>query len=208
MHDIHRDSIFNKKKHPSKNGPGSHGHHEHYRDQQQMPNNMDVYKGHDHSHNDRAYCGHDNDPHIHSHDHLEDRAWSHVHEHAHVFYHQHHHLHDANQTGIIHRLFMDPVRDWFAVTLMALLISAGYFRLLPGYLSDGIIVCAAVIGIYPLFKNALSDCIKRKKPSFELLLSVLLFAGLLSGMFLEVALACLLLLTGSFMKLNFAWKRD
>ena len=41
---------------------------------------------------------------------------------------------------------------------------------------------------------------------FELLVGLLLLAGLFMGRFLEVALITLLLLMGSFMRLNFSWK--
>ena len=48
----------------------------------------------------------------------------------------------------------DPARDWFGAGLMALLIAAGYYKWVPGHLSEGMIVCAAVIGIFPIVKNA------------------------------------------------------
>ena len=98
------------------------------------------------------------------------------------------------------------MRDWFAFLLMGLLIVAGYFRWLPGNLSDGMLVCAAVIGLFPIVKNGLFASIYKKTLRFELLVAILLLAGLFMGRFLEVALITLLLLMGSFMRLNFSWK--
>jgi len=103
-------------------------------------------------------------------------------------------------------VFGDPLRDWFGAFLMGLLILAGYFKWLPGYLSDGMLVCAAVIGLFPIIKNALFESIYKRTLRFELLVGVLLLAGLFTGRFLEVALITLLLLMGSFMRLNFSWK--
>ncbi len=164
--------------------------------------------GHDHDHDDSAYEEHDHDTHVHDHEQksFEDRAFAHVHEHGHNFYHAHHHTHNPEHVSITHKIFRDPVRDWFGAALMGLLIVVGYLKLLPGHLSDGMLVCAAVIGIFPALKNALFDCIYKREFRFELLVGVLLLVGLFLGRFLEVALISLLLLIGSFMRLNFSWK--
>jgi hypothetical protein len=106
----------------------------------------------------------------------------------------------------VHKIFGDPLRDWFAALLMLLLIGAGYFKLLPGYLSDGMLLCAAVIGVFPLLKNALFDALYQRRFRFELVVGLVLLAGLFTGRLLEVALLALLLLVGSFMRLNFSWK--
>jgi hypothetical protein len=106
----------------------------------------------------------------------------------------------------VHKVFGDPARDWFGAFLMGLLIVAGYFKWLPGYLSDGMLVCAAVIGLFPIMKNALFESIYKRTLRFELLVGILLLAGLFMGRLLEVALITLLLLLGSFMRLNFSWK--
>ena len=98
------------------------------------------------------------------------------------------------------------MRDWFGAFLMGLLIMAGYLQWLPGQLSNGMLVCAAAIGLFPIVKNALFDSIYKKTLRFELLVGILLLAGLFMGRFLEVALIALLLLVGSFMRLNFSWK--
>ena len=98
------------------------------------------------------------------------------------------------------------MKDWFAAFLMGLLIVAGYLKWLPGHLSDGMLVCAAVIGLFPIVKNGLFDSIDKRRLRFELLVGFLLLAGLFMGRFLEVALITLLLLIGSFMRLNFSWK--
>ena len=89
---------------------------------------------------------------------------------------------------------------------MLLLIGAGYFKWLPGYLSEGMLLCAAVIGVFPLLKNALFDALYQRRFRFELPVGILLLAGLFMGKFLEVALIALLLLVGSFMRLKFSWK--
>jgi len=103
-------------------------------------------------------------------------------------------------------MFGDPMRDWFGAFLMVLLIVAGYLQWLPGQLSDGMLVCAAVIGLFPIVKNGLFTSIYKRTLCFELLVAILLLAGLFMGKFLEVALITLLLLMGSFMRLNFSWK--
>ncbi len=107
---------------------------------------------------------------------------------------------------MVHKIFGDPLRDWFGAFLMVLLIGAGYFKWLPGYLSDGMLVCAAVIGIFPLLKNAFFDVLYKRRFRFELVVGLVLLAGLFTGRLLEVALLALLLLVGSFMRLNFSWK--
>ncbi len=205
MHDVHRDSLIQKQRGKEKTE------HSHIHTSQKNHDHTCENQGHDHKHDDCAYEGHGRDLHIHSHDyqnHREDRAWKHMHEHAHAFYHQHYHAHSQDQTSIAHKIFKDPARDWFGVGLMSLLITAGYLKWLPGLLSNGMIVCAAVIGIFPFFKNALFDCISRKRFSPELFLAVLLLAGLFAGKFLETALISLVLLVGSFMRLDFAWRRN
>ena len=98
------------------------------------------------------------------------------------------------------------MKDWFAAFLMGLLIVAGYLKWLPGHLSDGMLVSAAVIGLFPIVKNGLFDSIDKRTLRFELLVGILLLTGLFMGRFLEVALITLLLLIGSFMRLNFSWK--
>jgi hypothetical protein len=129
-----------------------------------------------------------------------------VHEHGHGFYHAHHHTHHPEHAGFVHKVFGDPLRDWFGAFLMGLLIVVGYFKWLPGLLSDGMLVCAAVIGLFPIMKNALFESIYKRTLRFELLVGILLLAGLFMGRFLEVALISLFLLIGSFMHLNFSWK--
>ena len=91
---------------------------------------------------------------------------------------------------------------------MLILIGAGYFRLLPGRLSDGMLLCAAVIGIFPLLKNALFETIASRRLSVEIILGACLIIGLLLGSFLLVALISLCLLVGSFLRLDFSWKKE
>ncbi len=184
-----------------------HSHEEHSHDH-------DIPNGHDHEHDEEEYHDHDHDLHTHKHhDHeafgerdLGDPAFAHLHEHEHTFYHRHHHDHDPEHTSMIHKVFKDPVRDWFGAVLMLILIYAGYNRLLPGNLSDGMLVCAAIIGIFPVIKNALLECISRHRISIELVIGVILLIGLFSGRFLEIAVAALLMLVGSFMRINFSWR--
>ncbi len=109
---------------------------------------------------------------------------------------------------MIHKVFKDPVRDWFAALLILLLIYVGYKQLLPGNLSNGMLVCAALIGIFPMIKNALLECITRKKISLELIIGIILLIGLFSGRFLEIAVAALLMLVGSFVRVNFSWRNE
>ena len=211
MHDVHRDSIVSHgKKRRVSTRLQTHSHEDEHKHSpsDEHSHDHDVPQGHNHDHDDSAYEEHDHDTHVHDHEHksFEDRAFAHVHEHGHNFYHAHHHTHNPEHVSITHKIFRDPVRDWFGAALMGLLIVVGYLKLLPGHLSDGMLVCAAVIGIFPALKNALFDCIYKREFRFELLVGVLLLAGLFLGRFLEVALISLLLLIGSFMRLNFSWK--
>jgi hypothetical protein len=91
---------------------------------------------------------------------------------------------------------------------MGILIVIGYFKLLPGHLSDGMLVCAAVIGIFPLLKNALFACLGKRAFSSDSIIGVLLLAGLFMGHFIEAALSALFLLIGSFLRLNFSWRNE
>jgi hypothetical protein len=198
-HDDHHDH----KEHSHDHEEHSHDHHDH-----------DIPNGHDHEHDEEEYDGHDADLHTHKHhDHeafgdrdLGDPAFAHLHEHEHTFYHRHHHNHDPEHTGLVHKVFKDPVRDWFGAALILVLIYVGYNRLLPGNLSDGMLVCAAIIGIFPVIKNALLECISRRRISIELVIGAVLLIGLFTGRFLEVAIAALLMLVGSFMRINFSWR--
>jgi cation transport ATPase len=197
--------------------PHEHKHEEHSQDHRDdHDHDHDVPHGHSHDHDEEEYEGHDADLHTHKHhDHeafgdrdLGDRAFAHLHEHEHNFIHRHHHDHHPEHAGIIHKVFKDPVRDWFAAGLMLFLIYAGYNQLLPGNLSNGMLVCAAIIGIFPVIKNALLECITQRRVSLELVIGVILLIGLFSGRFLEVAVVSLLMLVGSFMRVNFSWRNE
>jgi cation transport ATPase len=190
--------------------PDQHSH-DHTQDQGHSHDHDDASPhGHEHKHHDTSYENHDDDIHSHSHEHddYEDRAFTHVHDHGHNFYHAHHHSHHPEHAGLTHKIFNDPVRDWFAVACMGLLIITGYNQWLPGKLSQGILICAAVIGVFPVLKNAFFDSIAKRRPSFELIIGLVLVIGLFMGNFLEVALATLFLLIGSFIRLNFSWRTD
>jgi cation transport ATPase len=235
MHDVHRDSMLyqgkskNTKKSAHKNDyektrssdahehehhdhdDHEHGHdHEHEVNHEHHDHDNEIPHGHQHDHEESAYDDHEHDEHSHSHDHdsIEDRAFTHIHDHGHNFFHGHHHSHHPEHTTAIHRVFGDPLRDWFAVLLMTILMGIGYFNLLPGKLSDGMLLCAAVIGIFPLLKNAVFESIARRTFSVEIILGVLLMGGLLLGSFLQVALISLCLLVGSFLRLDFSWKKE
>ena len=91
---------------------------------------------------------------------------------------------------------------------MALLIVTGYLKWLPGHLSTGMLVCAAIIGIFPIIKNAIFDSIAARKLKLELVIGIALLCGLLLGHYLETAIVTFCVLIGSFMNLNFSWKRD
>jgi cation transport ATPase len=217
MHDVHRDSLLAKKKKKKKPITGGavvrshdHGHdHDHDHDD----HDHDLAHGHKHDHDDEAYEAHDEDLHIYEHrwekeGGMIDRAWNHAHEHAHSFYHVHFHSHEPEHTSLVHKIFKDPARDWFAVFLMGLLIVTGYMQWLPGHLSTGMLVCAAIIGIFPILKNAIFETIANRRPNLELVLGVLLMGGLVMGRFLETSIVAFCVLVGSFLKLNFSWKRD
>jgi cation transport ATPase len=191
-----------------------HGHDHHEQDHGHHHHDHETPHGHAHDHDESAYTGHDRDTHLPGADHkhrregFEDRAYSHVHEHGHNFFHSHHHSHHAEHTTLTHKVLKDPARDWFGAGLMALLIAAGYFRWLPGHLAEGMIVCAAVIGIFPVVKNALFESIAKRSPNIELLAGSALVIGLFLGHFLAVALIAFFLLLGSFMRLNFSWRNE
>lgn len=200
-HTTHHHPTDEHSEHPDAahgHGPDGHSHH--------------LPAAHDHEHDEAAFVDHYRDGHNHSHPDdtrcNRDRVFTHLHGHKHEFYHIHHHTHDPESRGLVHKIFKDPVRDWFGAALMVLMILAGYYRWLPGHLSDGILVCAAVIGIFPAAKNSLVNCLRKRRPTFEILVSLLLVAGLFAGRFLETALISLFLLIGSFMDLNFSWKAD
>jgi cation transport ATPase len=225
MHDVHRDSLIYKgrdrKKKKHQNAPTheqkhdqdhdqEHDHsHEHENDHEHgHDHEPSVPQGHEHKHHDDEYESHDEDNHVHKHEReaFEDHAFAHMHEHGHSFFHVHHHSHHPEHSGVIHKIFNDPVRDWFAVIFVGVLIFTGYQKWLPGHLSEGVILCAAVICSFPIFKNALFECIAKRKVNIEIFFAGLLLAGLFGGKFLEVALMSLFLLLGSFMRLNFSWR--
>jgi len=198
----------------------SHEHHEHHEhnhqghhhddDHEQHEHDQDTPHGHQHEHDDAAFEEHAGDLHAHGHDREEneDRAFTHVHDHGHNFYHGHFHSHHPEHTTVMHRVFGNPARDWFAAGLMGLLIAAGYFKMLPGHLSDGMLVCAAVIGLFPLLKNAVFDCIAKRALSADLVFGAVLLGGLIAGYFFAVAVMSLCLLAGSFLRLDFSWKKE
>jgi cation transport ATPase len=233
MHDVHRDSILYKgkskkiKKSDHENDHGKqlsndgqahvHDHendHDHEHDHQHEAHHdhhehdTEIPHGHQHDHEESVYDNHEHDEHGHGHDSIEDRAFTHVHDHGHNFYHSHHHSHHPEHATTIHRVFGDPLRDWFAALLMTILMGIGYYNLLPGRLSAGMLLCAAVIGIFPLLKNAVFESIARRTFSVEIILGVALIVGLLLGSFLQVALISLCLLVGSFLRLDFSWKSE
>jgi cation transport ATPase len=166
------------------------------------------HRGHDHAHDDSAYEKHGHDIHAHGHeqDEFEDHAYAHMHDHAHSFYHGHHHKHDPEHTTVMHKIFKDPGRDFFGAALMTVLILAGYLKWVPSPLAEGMLLCAAIIGIFPLIKNAFFDCLKNRKVNIELFVGLALITGLCLGKFLEVSLICLFILLGSFFRLNFSWR--
>jgi len=234
MHDVHRDSLIYKKEKKPKAQSQKHDHsddhrhdhedtHEHahghssgntHEHDDARHHDHSTPHGHVHDHDDSAYTEHDRDAHLpgtahaHKHEGFEDRAYRHVHEHGHKFFHSHHHSHHPEHTTLTHKVLKDPARDWFGAGLMALLIATGYYKWVPGHLSEGMIVCAAVIGIFPVMKNALFESIARRRPNIELCIGSLLVIGLFLGYFLTVAFIALFLLLGSFMRLNFSWSNE
>lgn len=217
MHDVDRNSLLYKDWETKKKLHGvrpetdteDHDHHSHHHDHGHDHHGDTHVHSHDHSHSDAAYHHHDEDTHDHHH-HSDranrDRVYTHAHKHKHVFYHSHHHTHDPHSRNVLHKIFKDPVRDWFAVIVMTLLILSGGLQWLPGHLADGALVCAAMIGIFPPLKNALFQSIFQRKPTVELFISLVLIATLLTGHILEASLLALFMLLGSFIKLDFSWR--
>ncbi len=144
-------------------------------------------KGHQHGtrphgvHEDHHHCHDDHDHHHHDH------------------HHEHHH-------DWLDKLMSSSGPDWFAVFVMSIFIIAGHFRWLPGTLSDGVVVGAAMIGLYPPLKNSIFTCLHVRRPSAELVVCLVLLVMLFCGMSLEVALCTLTLMLGSFLHFHFSWR--
>ncbi len=227
MHDIHRDSLLTGKgKSPQHHAAASehHGHHQHDEHPDHDGHNHDHSVHHhehhpehhhaaadDHHHHDAHspyQFWHDtqhHEEHYHGHDHRmsRERVYSHQHPHRHVYYHVHQHNHDTR----LQTLFTEGRRDWFALTFMAFLIGVALFAPLPQGLGSGLLVAAFCIGVFPAAKNALFAAIHGRRLSVELFVVLLLLSLLVGGHFVVAAFSALFLLLGSFVHLDFSWRR-
>ncbi len=212
MHDVSRDALYRKqweqKKHTPSDIPHPHvndhdqgqPHDHHHHDTKQADEGHD----HHHLHDDHGHSCNESD-HVHDSDH---NHFHHQHVHKHVYYHTHAHRHDRVRRTLMHRVFRDPIRDWFGLGLILLFIVIGFFRIFPDKASQGLFLSAALIGLFPAMKNAIRASLLQKKTTLELPVVALLLILLFSGHFFETALASLFLLAGSFLHLDFSWHKD
>ncbi len=214
MHDIHRDSLLTgKEKHQHHHASAAHQHDLHH--EHSSPDDhyhaCQEHSTHEHHHHDehspyQDWHGsphHDGHHHTHKHRMSRERVYSHQHQHRHVYYHAHHHSHDTR----LQTLFTEGRRDWFALSFMAVLIGVALFARLPQGLDSGLLVSAALIGIFPAAKNALFAAIYGRKPSVELFIVLGLLSLLFVGYFVVAAFSALFVLAGSFVHLDFSWRR-
>lgn len=210
MHDVSRDSLFRKQWEQKKHDHHSDSHHAHDDEHPHEHHEHDTAQteeSHGHSHHQHHYHGHFQDEHDHSHDHHHDEI-HHQHPHKHVFYHSHPHAHDRVRRTLMHRVFRDPVRDWFGLGVILLFAGIGFSGILPDKASQGLFLSAALIGLFPAMKNVIRISLLQKKMKLELLVVALLLILIFSGHFFEAAIASLFLLLGSFLDLNFSWDED
>jgi len=221
MHDVKQDSFFKKIKgtrkkdiHDERLAPKykdyEHRHvHEDNEEHELHHHEHDDehYNGHDHEHDEEEYHDHEDDEHHHNHpkEQFVDRAFEHVHEHGHQFIHTHYHVHHKEETSVVHKWFKDPVRDWFALLVVGVLIGMNITGLVRDALGKGFLVMAAVIGLFPLVKNSIIKGILGGRFIADLVVSLILIIALFYGQIFYVAVAVFLLLLGSFLRLNFSW---
>lgn len=167
------------------------------------------YHGHEHNHDEEEYHEHDHDEHHHHHPKklFHDRAFEHIHEHGHQFSHSHDHVHHRDETSVAHKWFKDPVRDWFALVVMGILIAVNMMGLARDNLAKGLLVMAAVLGLFPLIKNAVIRGILEKRFVPELGVSLIFIVIMFYGKLLYAAIGVFLILLGSFLRLNFSWNK-
>lgn len=170
------------------------------------------YNSHDHgyNHDEDEYHDHEyEDEHHHNHpkDTFTDRAFEHVHGHGHQLLHSHQHVHHQEEASVVHKWLKDPVRDWFALVAVGILIVLSKFGMVEGNLGRGFLVMASVIGLFPLVKNSVIRGLIEKKFNAEIGVSLVLIALIFYGKIFFVALAVFLILLGSFLRLNFSWNK-
>ncbi|OGL38427.1 MAG: hypothetical protein A2042_00580 [Candidatus Schekmanbacteria bacterium GWA2_38_11] len=182
---------------------------EHHNDHDHDNHDDEYYEGHEHNHDEEELHEHGEDEHHHEHpkELFHDRAFEHVHEHGHHVLHSHDHVHHKEEIGLTHKWFKNPVRDWFALSVIGLLIAVSALGLVRADLSRGFLVMASVIGIYPLLKNSIIKGILEKRFAVDLVVSLILIIALFYGQIFPVALAVFLILLGSFLRLNFSWNK-
>ncbi len=223
MHDINRDDIFKKTSSGQKVKKSSHSHgsgeeHSHGHEGHNHHEHNDEHDRHDeHNHNDEeSFTGHDHnhdtlDEHFHSdHSHkesrFESRAYHHVHEHSHKVHHAHHHEHSSDENTLVHRIFNNPLQDWFALIFMSVLLLINQTVPMNDNLDEGFLIVITVMGLFPLLKNAIFEGILKKKILPELLAAIFLFGLIFAGEALTAAIMTIFIFLGSFLKLDFSWK--
>lgn len=211
MHDINRDEIFKKTSSGGKSKEHNHSHddshthssHTHNHHSHNHHHHNDELTGHDHQHED--FEGHYHFDHSHD-EHFESRAYNHVHEHSHQIRHAHYHKHDPQEDSMIHRIFNNPLRDWFTLIFMSILLVVHQTVSMKTELADGLLVVVVVIGLFPLLKNAIFDGLLRKRILPELVVAIFLIGLLFYGELLTASIITIFICLGSFLNLNFSWK--
>ena len=107
----------------------------------------------------------------------------------------------------MHKWFRNPVRDWFALIVMGILIVLSRFGIAGENLGKGFLVMASVIGIFPLVKNSVIKGLTEKKITADLAVSIVLIIALVYGQIFYVSVAVFLMLLGSFLRLDFSWNK-
>ena len=204
---VHED--HEEDEHHHEHGDEQHHEHDHGSGHEHGHDHDDYYEGHEHDHGEEDFHEHEEDEHQHEHpkELFRDRAFEHVHEHGHHVLHAHDHVHHREEISLVHKWFKNPVRDWFALLVIGLLISVSKFGLVRDDLGKGFLIMASVIGIYPLLKNSIVKVILEKRFAFDLVVSVILIIALFYGQLFTVALVVFLILLGSFLRLNFSWDK-
>ncbi|RMF92869.1 MAG: hypothetical protein D6734_11275 [Candidatus Schekmanbacteria bacterium] len=107
---------------------------------------------------------------------------------------------------MIHRIFNNPLRDWFTLIFMSILLVVHQTVSMKTELADGLLVVVVVIGLFPLLKNAIFDGLLRKRILPELVVAIFLIGLLFYGELLTASIITIFICLGSFLNLNFSWK--
>ena len=207
----HRHVHEDDEEHEHHNHDAEHSHN-HDHDDDHEHGEHEEYYGHDHdrNHDEDEYHGHEyEDEHHHEHPRnaFTDRAFEHVHGHGHQLLHSHQHVHHEEEASVVHKWFRNPVRDWFALIVVGILIVLSRLDVAGENLGRGFLVMASVIGLFPLVKNSVVRGITERKITSELAVSLVLMLALIYGQLFYVAVAVFLILLGSFLRLDFSWNK-